>query len=767
MTPVEFQFNYPDGRPIAGMEFVIKLPKSGFIKEADGIIMPADLTFETDEQGFALVLLAPSSSVYTVRMTTPGQSEDYDSCRKGVSYKFYVPDSAEPVRAQDLFLAPPPNSEPWDETAIRELTEAKVIAVQSAETAVTASVSAEAAAVRAEAASAGIDEDADRAERARDASEAFAIDALAARTETDADRIAAQQAALDAANAASLALIAYRKELALSDGAAGVGHVRSKLYEALKTAADWHNAQIVNIWEFAGAVTSKPDPLDPNTWDWSPATEAAHAFANTMTYGCVIRYPRAKYPHSRTITVNYPKTGLECEGSTFTFPELKTGVAWNIVKSPAFPDSNFGTAATALRGIRTVGPGWDLPVDAIRVSANGVGPTPYFDGFYASDFRHVVTLLAGGYCCHFNMFEVYRCTAALYIPEGQTNLGENMSFVGGKIHGCRKIVDLGGLDSSIHFCQVSFDFNGKDGYIQWDIKGGFVSCSNCHWEFGHVNTPMTNLGVRTEGDQVGFYWNGGTILGHGTYINTPYFAEPVGSSSIVIENHRAIGIQTALGFSPPNAQGYLVHAPQELGNTSNVIGFGSEQCLFDYGFEQTAISDLIYISGGMGTGTNRHTGQYLKLDNSGLAFSEGTKSLRVQKLIGTTSTPSTSFDIMVPARKGDRFNIRFRCLDKDGRGGGLLYAALRYGKSLGCDGNGIPLVSVLPAFTTYQFTPTTEWATFLPSVNIPGANAARCPANCDYLVIRINMNNFAGGIIPAGDGSWYSLFFDLFEIYRW
>lgn len=205
MTPVEFQFNYPDGKPIAGMEFVVKLPKSGFIHAVDGIIMPADLKFVTDAMGYALVELAPSSSVYTVRMTTPDQAEDYDSCRKGVTYKFYVPDSAEPVRAQDLFLAPPPNSEPWDETAIRELTEAKVIAVQSAETAVAASVSAEAAAVRAEAASAGSDEDADRAERARDASEAFAIGALAARTETDADRIAAQEAALTATGAAETA----------------------------------------------------------------------------------------------------------------------------------------------------------------------------------------------------------------------------------------------------------------------------------------------------------------------------------------------------------------------------------------------------------------------------------------------------------------------------------------------------------------------------------------------------------------------------------
>lgn len=555
--------------------------------------------------------------------------------------------------------------------------------------------------------------------------------------------------------------------LSLNSGAEKVGHVRSKLMKALDTASDWHNAQMVNIWEFAWAITSKPDSLEPETWDWSPATEEAHAFSETMTYGCVIRYPKAKYPHSRSITVNYPHTGLDCEGSTFDFSSLTSGVAWNIVKTSAFPDSNFGTVATCLRGIRSIGPGWDSLVDTVKVSGNGVGPTPYFDGFYASDFRYTVTLAAGGYCCHFNMFEAYRCASSLYIPPGQTNLGENMSFVGGKIHGCRKIVDLGGLDSSIHYSQVSFDFNGKDGNIQWDIKGGFVSCSNCHWEFGHVNTPMTNLGVRTEGDQVGFYWNGGTILGHGSSMSIDYFANPVGSSSIVIENHRAIGIHANIAFSPSSSTGYVIHNPQELGNTSNVIGFGADQCLFDYSFEQASISDMVYVSNGMGTGTNRHTGQYVKLDNSPLAFFEGSKSLRVQKFPGSTSTPSTSFDIMVPARKGDRFNIRFKCLDKDSRGGGAMFATLRYGNYLGSDGNGIPMVSVLAPYITYEFTPTSEWGTFYPALNISGANAARCPSNCNYFVVRININNFNGGVIPSGDGGWYSLFFDLFEIYRW
>lgn len=37
------------------------------------------------------------------------------------------------------------------------------------------------------------------------------------------------------------------------------------------------SAQAVSIWEYSGLVTSKPNLLDPDTWDWSPALIAALA----------------------------------------------------------------------------------------------------------------------------------------------------------------------------------------------------------------------------------------------------------------------------------------------------------------------------------------------------------------------------------------------------------------------------------------------------------------------------------------------------------
>lgn len=35
------------------------------------------------------------------------------------------------------------------------------------------------------------------------------------------------------------------------------------------------NALDVNVWEFAGLITDKPDPLNSQTWDWQPAFQAA------------------------------------------------------------------------------------------------------------------------------------------------------------------------------------------------------------------------------------------------------------------------------------------------------------------------------------------------------------------------------------------------------------------------------------------------------------------------------------------------------------
>lgn len=65
-----------------------------------------------------------------------------------------------------------------------------------------------------------------------------------------------------------------RTELAEA-GADMNGWVRAPLSSAIRKVGQMLSAQVVSIWEFAEFVTSKPEPTDPNTWDWSPAVLAA------------------------------------------------------------------------------------------------------------------------------------------------------------------------------------------------------------------------------------------------------------------------------------------------------------------------------------------------------------------------------------------------------------------------------------------------------------------------------------------------------------
>lgn len=77
------------------------------------------------------------------------------------------------------------------------------------------------------------------------------------------------------------------------DGASIVGWKRSPLKEAVSNVHQMLDAQYVNVWEFANLITTKPDANDPNTWDWTPAVQAAFDYAGmpsldlSKSQGCV------------------------------------------------------------------------------------------------------------------------------------------------------------------------------------------------------------------------------------------------------------------------------------------------------------------------------------------------------------------------------------------------------------------------------------------------------------------------------------------------
>jgi hypothetical protein len=77
----------------------------------------------------------------------------------------------------------------------------------------------------------------------------------------------------------------------------------SVLYERgavvpISTVQDMLNSTYINLWEFADLVTSKPNPSDPNTWDWTPAIQACVNAAN----GTPILVPPGTYRVTSMIT---------------------------------------------------------------------------------------------------------------------------------------------------------------------------------------------------------------------------------------------------------------------------------------------------------------------------------------------------------------------------------------------------------------------------------------------------------------------------------
>ncbi|AWH15458.1 hypothetical protein [Pseudomonas phage 98PfluR60PP] len=193
MTRVEFEFYGPDGVAYKNKAFVIKLASAGFTQYQDGVILPDTIYAATDEFGKAIVEIMPSSTPYFVHVLSDEISYN-DCCVPDLArFKFYVPDTDELVRAQDLFIEVPPTSTAYDEEAIRLITEAKVAAVN--------------AAVEAKAS----------ADRAEEVADSIAADAQDARDSAESALLSKNAAAVSATSASDHAVAAGLSQVAAKD----------------------------------------------------------------------------------------------------------------------------------------------------------------------------------------------------------------------------------------------------------------------------------------------------------------------------------------------------------------------------------------------------------------------------------------------------------------------------------------------------------------------------------------------------------------------
>jgi len=99
-------------------------------------------------------------------------------------------------------------------------------------------------------------------------------------------------------------------------GAALIGWTRAAISASITTVHQMLDVQTYNIWEFADQVVTKPVPSDPETWDWTPATEFAIQYAKTRGGG-TIEYPAGSFLHTRIIRRH--SVSLKGQGSSSTY----------------------------------------------------------------------------------------------------------------------------------------------------------------------------------------------------------------------------------------------------------------------------------------------------------------------------------------------------------------------------------------------------------------------------------------------------------------
>ncbi|AND75139.1 hypothetical protein pf16_216 [Pseudomonas phage pf16] len=114
-------------------------------------------------------------------------------------------------------------------------------------------------------------------------------------------------------NPISVKDIANKVTLAASDGASKIGFGSGTVADELVKIKDTLVTLEANIWNYASLITEKPSLLDPTTWDWTPAFQAAanqggSLYVPSSTYIIShVQVPKSFFIHAAAGTVFFQK----------------------------------------------------------------------------------------------------------------------------------------------------------------------------------------------------------------------------------------------------------------------------------------------------------------------------------------------------------------------------------------------------------------------------------------------------------------------------
>lgn len=186
---------------------------------------------------------------------------------------------------------------------------------------------------------------------------------------TFVDRLGTERRTLAGIEADADAIV-LRDDLAEPDGSSLVGYELSPLTVAIAMAPKVERALLalpVSLWQFIDSVTTKPNPTDMSTWDWTPAFNAMYRYISDTYSQGGLKYGKSAWipplPNGtykvRDQNILIPRKGIATigEGSQTSVIEFSAGstATWGILAQNEAISGNMGGTSFIRIGIDCAG----------------------------------------------------------------------------------------------------------------------------------------------------------------------------------------------------------------------------------------------------------------------------------------------------------------------------------------------------------------------------------------------------------------------------
>jgi len=501
----------------------------------------------------------------------------------------------------------------------------------------------------------------------------------------------------------------------------------------------------VNIFDYMTEAQIADVQSNAATIDVSTTIQTAlTAFVAAGQFVDII-FPNGTYKLNSALTINVTYMSVDFNNSTLNFTSMASGYALDIVGQVGA--SPYGNGKVAICNGLLQGPGFSSSLSGIRFfnanPASEAGPSHIsLLNIVTRDFLIGHTFSSNAYVIDFFNCDVAGCGTGLTQAASGTNFGERISYFGSTIfNNTVTAVDMNNPNGAFVFSQCSFDYNGRQFYI----NGGRVFLSNCHVEGGAYVAEPIYINSANGGT---FVMNGGWMLCTGSntvsIVSVNTTADQGGGASFrdVSMNNLGSAAYFATGTGRCTVSNTFSYDTRQNPLLLSAVG----NLLTDGGFEGTVVADA-FISGDTAPITSRVTGTNIALTNSSSYARTGTKSLRVAKAGGG----GTSCQFVILGALQDKSSAANRRLyyKKPGTETGTVYLSYGYANIQSSATTGVPYVykEYAPAVTTVVFTASAVDWTLAQS----GEPINVAPPWATHSVVIFNMDNLTAGNLYFDD----------------